>query len=113
MVALRRGEVKSSESFLSAQSNESANAVPNFLINQTDVAASSEDGDKLSISASSSKLPDIIGPDVTPSTPVKGHNSPRLGNLPAPGQRGPAMLGVNMAQVGINCAAPMSILPSF
>lgn len=130
VLAGRRGEaVKTSESFLSAQSHESAaNAVPHFLINQADAgdggdgeggygAGSSDDGiDKRSISASSSsKLPDIIGPDVIePGTPVKGHNSPRLGNLPGPGSRGPSMLGVNMAQVGrsLGCALRPPCPPS-
>ncbi|KAL8617044.1 hypothetical protein ACOMHN_014215 [Nucella lapillus] len=98
VVAIRMGgvAVKTSESFLSGQSNDS-NALPRFIVNQTGAGASNEDVDKISMSASSSKLPDIIGPDVTPATPVKGPG--KLADLSAPAPRGPTMLGVNMSQV--------------
>lgn len=92
-VGHRKAAHKSSESFVSGQSNESNNILPHFLINQS--ATDDDNEDKLSNSPSSPRLPDLVVPSVTTCLASKG---PRLGELPSP-SRGSNMLSVNMAHV--------------
>jgi hypothetical protein len=108
VLAVRRGAVliKPSHSFLSGQSGQSVPDHPHHddLPPYTPQPGCSTSDDQASASPCSSKLPDILEPDVTVMPAARPPNGAGLHLNPAPASKGPTMLGVNMAQVGIMIA---------